>query len=49
MVILPLSPFACALVTTLMLIVTFYSGRWWGMKMTINLIEKEIEKNDGNI
>jgi hypothetical protein len=49
MVILPLSPIACALVTTLMLIVTFYSGRWWGMKMTMNLIEKEIEKNEGNL
>ena len=46
MVILPLSPIACALVTTSILIMTFYSGRWWGMKMTMNWIEKELEKND---
>jgi len=46
MVILPLSPIACALVTTSILIVTFYSGRWSGIKTTINLIEKELEKND---
>ena len=48
MVILPFSPLACAVVTTMLLAVTFYSGRWWGMKM-MKLIEKEIEKNDGNI
>ena len=46
---IPFSPIACAVVTTMMLVLTFYAGRWWGMKMTINLIEKEIEKNDGNI
>jgi len=46
MVILPLSPTTCALVTTSILIMTFYAGRWWGMKMTMNLIEKELEKND---
>ena len=53
MVILLLSPIACALVTTSILIVTFYSGRWWGMKMTMNCIEdkmkeyeqKELEKS----
>ena len=46
MVILPLSPIACAVVTTMVLAVTFYAGRWWGMKMTMNWIEKELEKND---
>ena len=46
MVILPFSPTASALVTTMVLAVTFYSGRWWGMKMTMNLIEKEIREND---
>jgi hypothetical protein len=46
MVILPFSQIACALVTTMVLAVTFYSGRWWGMKMTMNRIEKELEKND---
>ena len=49
MVILPFSPLACALVTTMLLAVTFYAGRWWGMKTTMNLIEKEIEKNEGNL
>ena len=44
MVEIPFSPTACAVVTTTMLAVTFYAGRWWGMKMTMNLIEKEIEK-----
>ena len=46
MVILPFSPLACALVTTMLLALTFYAGRWWGMKMTMNLIEKEIGKNE---
>ena len=40
MVILPLSPIASALVTTSILIVTFYSGRWWGMKMTMDPYRK---------
>ena len=30
MVILPLSPIGCALVTTMLFAVTFYAGRWWG-------------------
>ena len=46
MVEIPFSPTACALVTTMVLAVTFYAGRWWGMKMTMNWIEKELEKND---
>ena len=49
MVEIPFSPLACAVVTTMLLAVTFYAGRYWGMKMTINLIEKEIEKNEGNL
>ena len=49
MVILPFSPLACALVTTMLFAVTFYAGRRWGMKMTMNLIEEEIEKNEGNL
>ena len=49
MVILPFSPLACALVTTPLLAVTFYAGRWWGMKMPMHLIEKEIEKKEGNL
>ena len=42
MTILPLSPIACALVTTSILIVTFYTGRWVGIKTVMNLIEKEM-------
>ena len=49
MVEIPFSPLSCAMMTTMMLAVTFYAGRWWGMKMTMNLIEKEIEKNEGNL
>ena len=44
MVILPLSPIACALVTTLILIVTFYVGRWIGIKTVMNRIEKEMKE-----
>ena len=46
MVILPFSPLACALVTTTLLAVTFYAGRWWGVKMMMNLIEKEMRERD---
>jgi len=46
MVILPLSPIACALVTTSILIVTFYTGRLVGIKTVMNLIEKEMEERD---
>ena len=45
MVILPLSPTACALVTTMMLVLTFYAGRWCGIKLVMNRIEEEMEKN----
>ena len=46
MVDIPLSPTACAVVTTTMLVLTFYAGRWCGIKLVMNRIEKEIEKND---
>ena len=45
MVEIPFSPIACALVTTMMLALTFYAGRWCGIKLVMNRIEKEIEKN----
>ena len=45
MVDIPLSPTACALVTTMMLVLTFYAGRWCGIKLVMNRIEKEMEKN----
>ena len=44
MVEIPFSPTACALVTTMTLVLTFYAGRWWGMKMTMNLIEEEMTR-----
>ena len=45
MMILPFSPIACAVVT-MMLVLTFYAGRWCGIKQVMNRIEEEIEKND---
>ena len=45
MVILPFSPIACAVVTTMVLVLTFYAGRWCGIKLVMNRIEKEMEKN----
>ena len=46
MVEIPFSPIACAVVTTMMLVLTFYAGRWCGIKLVMNRIEEEIEKND---
>lgn len=45
MVEIPFSPTACAVVTTMMLALTFYAGRWCGIKWMMNFMEKEIEKN----
>ena len=45
MVILPFSPIACAVVTTMMLVLTFYLGKWCGIKLVMNRIEEEMEKN----
>ena len=49
MVEIPFSPILCAVVTTMMLVLTFYAGRWYGIKLVMNRIEEEIEKNDGGI
>jgi hypothetical protein len=49
MVILPFSPTACALVTTMMLALTFYLGKWCGIKWCADELMKmmkEVEKND---
>jgi hypothetical protein len=48
MVFLPLSPIACAVVTTMVLVLTFYAGRWCGIKQVMNRIGEEMEtwKND---
>ena len=45
MVEIPFSPTACAVVTTTMFVLTFYAGRWCGIKLVMNRIEKEMEKN----
>ena len=45
MVTLPISPLTCSVLTTMSLIVTFYVGRWCGIKAVMNFMEKEIEKN----
>ena len=45
MVEIPFSPIACAMVTTMMLVLTFYAGRWCGIKLVMNRIEEEMEKN----
>jgi hypothetical protein len=44
MVILPLSPLACALVTTTMLVLTFYVGRFYGIKKVMNDMKKEMKR-----
>jgi|MEHZ01.5.fsa_nt_MEHZ011370671.1_2 hypothetical protein len=49
MVILPLSPFACAVVTTMMFALTFFVGRFYGMKKVLECMKKEIEKYERNI
>jgi hypothetical protein len=48
MVILPFSPIACAVVTMTMIALTFYAGRWCGIKQVMNRIGEEMEtwKND---
>ena len=49
MVEIPISPTACALVTTMMLALTFYLGKWCGIKWfadELMKMMKEIEKND---
>jgi len=45
MITLPISPLVCSVLTTLILIVTFYCGRWCGIKLVMNRIEEEMEKN----
>jgi hypothetical protein len=44
MVEIPFSPTACAFVTTKLLL-TFYAGRWCGIKLVMSRIEEEMEKN----
>ena len=44
MVIIPFSPILCAVVTTMMLVLTFYTGSWCRIKQMINRIEKEVQQ-----
>jgi hypothetical protein len=46
MVEIPFSPTACAVVVTMMLVLTFYLGKWCGIKQVMDYIMKEVEKND---
>ena len=45
MVTIPFTPLACAVVTMTMLALTFYAGRLCGIKLVMNRIEEEMEKN----
>ena len=44
MIILPFTPLACALVTTTMLVLTFYTGRFYGMKKVLEFMKKEMKE-----
>jgi len=44
MVIIPFSPFACAVVTTTILLLTFFVGRFYGIKKVMNYIREEMTK-----
>jgi len=44
MVIIHFSPFACAVVTTTVLVLTFYTGRFYGIKKVMNYIREEMTK-----
>jgi hypothetical protein len=46
MVTLPLSPTACALVVTMTLALTYFVGRFCGVKKVMDFIKKEIEENE---
>ena len=49
MAIIPLSPLACAVVTTMMFALTFFVGRFYGMKKVMDYMKKEIERYEANI
>jgi hypothetical protein len=44
MVTIPFTPLACAVVTTTMLVLTFYTGRFYGMKKVLEFMKKEIKR-----
>ena len=44
MVTIPFTPLVCAVVTTTMLVLTFYTGRFYGMKKVLEFMKKEMKK-----
>ena len=46
MVTIPISPVVCSVLTTLTLIVTFYAGRYVGIRWKMDRICEEIEKSE---
>ena len=44
MVTIPFSPFVCAVVITTMLVLTFYVGRFYGMKKVLEFMKKEMKR-----
>ena len=44
MVTIPFTPLACAVVTTTMLVLTFYTGRFYGMKKVLEFMKKEMKR-----
>jgi len=49
MVILPLSPVLCALISVTALFVTFHIGRFCGIKLIMNRIEQEMRQSDDKL
>ena len=46
MVTIPISPLVCSVLTTLTLIVTFYAGRYVGIRWMMDRIYEEMEKSE---
>ena len=44
MVTIPFTPLVCAVVTTTMLVLTFYVGRFYGIKKVMNDMKKEMKR-----
>ena len=44
MVTIPFTPLACAVVITTMLVLTFYVGRFYGMKKVLEFMKKEMKR-----
>ena len=44
MVTIPFTPLACAVVTTTMFVLTFYTGRFYGIKKVLEFMKKEMKE-----